>query len=147
MASAAEFFCYTCDIETTTDVYESCEADWVPEKSFIQKCDDQDGRHCFTSQETLGNGTKVYKRGCSLDQYADFEEGNIRNPFCSFLKFHLGCIKKKDGSVCYKACTEEYCNKETDIDNISTTTTSTTTTSSGPAVYASITTMLFLRSF
>ena len=73
MASAADLFCYTCDIETTTDIYESCEADWNYEKSFVQKC--KNGQHCFTSQETLGNGTKIYKRGCSIEQYADFEEG------------------------------------------------------------------------
>merc|ERR1712026_105009 len=92
-ALAADFKCYMCDDESTTDQIETCGDDWIPEKSFVSPCSDKNGQHCFTYQRVNGDGSSIYQRGCQKKpEFAGFKEG---------------CITTEDGTACYKSCTGE----------------------------------------
>ena len=77
LALAKNFKCKLCDIGETPDIIEDCTPDWTPEFSFMVSCDDKDGRHCFTTQRTWGDGSVTYKRGCSDPLMAGLKEGKF----------------------------------------------------------------------
>merc|ERR1712147_237287 len=108
-ATANEFDCYTCGFDSGNGLFKSCDADWNTSNSEKVKCNDTNGKHCFTAQTTDKNGNKTYKRGCQqTDMYAGFEKG---------------CIDKKEGSVCYQGCTSKECNTHTNLNSSSATVT------------------------
>ena len=123
---AADFKCYLCDDEGTTDVIETCADDWDPAKSFLQQCSDSNGQHCFTYQRNYNDGTTVYQRGCQKKaEFAGFKEGQLFF-YLSQIKLisrqklnpYSGCLTTEDGTACYLACSSESCNLDYDLESI-----------------------------